>query len=419
MTMTEQDISGYGRPQRLEGPDAEPRISHSRISGSQFHDSQILDCPILVVDDTAFNRTVIGSFLAEAGFRKISFATNGVEALAMIEAGIPDLLILDIMMPGIDGYEVCRRLRAMPETVDLPILVQTALSSGEDRNRAFAAGTTDLVAKPLERTELLARVRIHLEDRVLIRRLQSYRARVEAELSIARSMQEHLLPTPAQGTAVAATAGCTLRAHSAISPHLGGDLWGLLPLEGRRFGVYLLNVAGRGVSAALNAFRLHTLLQELGPIHGEDAAALLSALNDRAAGLLAPGETATMTYGVVDGELGRFTHASAEGAPPMILRGDGGSDFGAATGLAIGIAPGTRYRAQVMELPPGAVLALYSVAVLKALDAGGTGIGLGWMIARAVAEGDGFDAVVHSLGFALGQASGDDHTLLWIERGAR
>lgn len=397
---------GFADPQRPDG----------RACDCQEPDCTILDCPILVVDDTAFNRTLIGAFLAEAGFRRVSFAASGLEALAMIEAALPDLLILDIMMPGMDGFEVCRRLRAMPETADLPILVQTALSSGEDRNRAFAAGTTDLVSKPLERTELLARVRIHLEDRVLIRRLQAYRARVEAELSIARSMHEHLLPTPAQCDAVAAAAGCRLRAHSAISPHLGGDLWGLLPLGGGRFGVYLLNVAGRGVSAALNAFRLHTLLQELGPIHGQDAAGLLTALNDRAAGLLAAGEKATMTYGVVDGEAGRFIHASADGAPPMILDDDGGPHFGLATGLPIGIAPGTRYRSEMMELPRGGVLALYSVAVLEALDAGGTGIGLGWMIARAVAEGEGFDAVVRSLGFALGQASGDDHTLLWIER---
>ncbi|WP_083896919.1 response regulator [Azospirillum sp. B506] len=377
-----------------------------------------LDCPILVVDDNVFNRTLIGAILAEAGFHRVSFAAGGQEALTMIEAALPDLLILDIMMPGLDGFEVCRRLRAMPETADLPILVQTALSSGEDRNRAFAAGTTDLVCKPLERTELLARVRIHLEDRVLIRRLQAYRARVEAELAIARSMHEQLLPTPAQCAAAAAAAGCRLRAHSVISPNLGGDLWGLLPLGGRRFGIYLLNVAGRGVSAALNAFRLHTLLQELGPVHGEDAAALLTALNDRAAGLLAPGERATMTYGVVDGEAGRFIHASAQGAPPMIL-GDGGSggpQFGTATGLPIGIGPGLRYRSEAMELPRGGVLALSSVAVLEALDPGGTGIGLGWMIARAVAEGEGFDSVVRSLGFALGQASGDDHTLLWIER---
>ncbi len=353
-------------------------------------DCQIFDCPILVVDDTASNRKLVGALLAEAGFRKLSFASGGREALDLIAAvGAPDLLILDIMMPGMDGFEVCRRLRAMPEMADLPILVQTALSSGEDRNRAFAAGTTDLVTKPLERTELLARVRIHLESRLLIRRLLAYRARVEAELAIARSMQEHLLPTPAQCAAVGEAAGCTLRARTVISPDLGGDLWGLLPLGGRRFGVYLLTVAGQGVSASLNAFRLHTLLQELGPIHGEDAAALLTVLNDRAADMMAPGEKATMTYGVVDGEAGRFTHASAEGTPPMILRNDilqgsGVPEFGTATGLPIGVAPGTRYRAEAMDLPPGAVLALGAVAAPEAPEASG----------------------------------GGDHALLWIERKA-
>ncbi|MBK1839862.1 fused response regulator/phosphatase [Azospirillum sp. YIM B02556] len=392
------------------------------IGGRRDPDPAILDCRILVVDDTAWNRSLIGALLTEAGFRRISFAADGGEALAMIDAAVPDLLILDIMMPGMDGFEVCRRLRAKPETADLPILVQTALSSGEDRNRAFAAGTTDLVTKPLERMELLARVRIHLEDRVLIRRLQAYRARVEAELSVARSMQEHLLPTPEQYATVMKAAGCRLRAHSVISRHLGGDLWGLLPLGGLRFGIYLLNVAGHGVSAALNAVRLHALLQELGPVHGEDAAALLTALNDRAADLLASGERATMTYGVLDGETGRFIHASADGAPPMILSGDGGNGggptLGTATGMAIGIASGTRYRCDVMELPRGGVLALHSVAVPKAPDAGGTGIGLCWMIARAVDEGDGFDAVVRSLGSALGRVGGEDHTLLWIEREA-
>ncbi|MBP2300159.1 fused response regulator/phosphatase [Azospirillum picis] len=379
-------------------------------------DDGILDCRVLVVDDIAINRTLIGALLDEAGFRFVTFAEDGPQAMEMIAAGTPDLLILDIMMPGMDGFEVCRRLRAMPETADLPILVQTALSAGEDRNRAFAAGATDLISKPLERTELLARVRIHLESGMLIRRLQFYRSRVEAELAIARSMQEHLLPTPAGCAAVAGSAGCSLRAHSAVSPLLGGDLWGLLPLDRRRFGVYLLNVPGRGVSAALNAFRLHTLLHELGPEKGGDPAALLTALNDRACLLLEQGERATITYGVVDGEAGRFVHASADSAPPMILCDGSPPALGSSTGLPIGAAVGTRYHAETMELPPGAVLALYSVAVLQALDAGGTGIGLGWLIACAVAEGGGFDHVVGALGLALGEASSDDHTLVWIRR---
>ncbi|WP_298377344.1 fused response regulator/phosphatase [Azospirillum sp.] len=380
----------------------------------------IVDCSILVVDDTAFNRTLIGAFLAEAGFRNVFFAKDGVEALEMVANRRPDLLILDIMMPGMDGFEVCRRLRADPDHADLPILVQTALSSSEDRNKAFTAGTTDLVSKPLDRTELLARVRIHLESRVLIRHLQSYRARVEGELAIARSMHEHLLPSPTLCNTLGSLAGVTLRSHTEISANLGGDLWGVVPLDDRRLGVFLLNMSGQGVSAAMNAFRMHTLLHELATDHGLDPAAMLAQLNERAVDLLEEGQHATVIYGVIDGDAGQFVYAAADSAPPMLLPPDGAEPrFGESGGLAVGLAPGSSYQTETLPLPPGAVLALYSVAVLQALDAGGAGIGLGWMIGRAVAEGggaDGFASVIRSLTFALGGASRDDHTLVWIER---
>lgn len=389
----------------------------------------ILDCAILIVDDTPFNRTLIGAILEEAGFRNLAYAESGQEALAMIAGRMPDLLILDIMMPGMDGFEVCRRLRADPEGAALPILVQTALSSGDDRNRAFAAGTTDLVSKPLDRTELLARVRIHLESRVLIRRLSAFRARVEAELTIARSMQEHLLPSPAVCAALGEAAGVVLRAHTAMAPDLGGDLWGVVRLDGRRFGVFLLNMDGQGVSAAMNAFRLHTLMHELAPDHGTDPATLLAILNDRAVELLGDDQHATVIYGVVDTRpeagAGRFVYAAADAAPPMVLRaGDAEPLFGRTEGLPVGVAPGTRYETRDLPLPPGAVLTLCSVAVFQALDTEG---GLGAAIGQALAEGGGattsgsttgFEAVVGRLGATLSDSSGDDHTLLWIERSA-
>ncbi len=378
------------------------------------------ECPILVVDDTHLNRTLIGAMLSEAGFHNLHYARDGQEALDRVAALQPDLVILDIMMPGIDGFEVCRRLRADPDTADLPILVQTSLTSGEDRNRAFVAGTTDLVSKPLDRTELVARVRIHLESRLLIRRLQSYRARVEGELAIARSMHEHLLPSPTLCNTLGSLAGVVLRAHTEISANLGGDLWGVLPLDDGQLGIFLLNMSGQGVSAAMNAFRLHTLLHELTADHGLDPAAMLNALNEQAADLLEDGQHATVIYGVIDGERDRFTYAAADSAPPLLLPPDGQAPvYGQAGGMAIGMDVGARYRSETLPLPAGSVLTLYSVAVLQSLDEGGTGIGLGWMIGRAMAEGGGeagFASVVNSLGAALGRASGDDHTLVWIER---
>lgn len=383
----------------------------------------ITGCHILVVDDTDFNRTLIGALLDEAGFRDVAYANDGFEALERIAARPPDLLILDIMMPGMDGFEVCRRLRADHAYADLPILVQTALSSGDDRNRAFAAGTTDLISKPLDRAELLARVRIHLENRVLIRDLQTYRARVEGELAMARSMYDHLLPSPALRAALRDRARVDLRSHTILSMDMGGDLWGAVPLDGGRVGVFLLDMAGRGVSAALNAFRMHTLIHELAPALGDRPDAFLAELNDRAVRLLELGQQATLLYGVVDATAELFTYAAAAATNPLLVPPDGGPvTVGDAAGLPVGVTPGTAFEARALPFPRGSALALHSNAVLDALHTGGDGDDgahgrLLSVIATAVgrADGDVFPAVSSALSETLGPAPGDDHTLVWIE----
>ena len=400
----------------------------------------ITDCRILVVDDTDFNRTLIGALLNEAGFANIGYAKDGFDALEQIAANAPDLLILDIMMPGMDGFEVCRRLRADHAYADLPVLVQTALSSSDDRNRAFAAGTTDLISKPLDRAELLARVRIHLENRVLIRDLQAYRARVEGELAMARSMYDHLLPSAALRVSLRQSAGVELRSHSVLSSDMGGDLWGVLPLAEGRFGVFLLDMAGRGVSAALNAFRMHTLIHELAPALGERPDAFLAELNDRAVRLLELGEHATVLYGVVDAAAERFTYAAAAATHPLLVPADGtplrtpfqaSLPAGAATGLPVGVTAGNRYEAQTLPFPHGSALALCSNTVVAALgvasdseggreDSGreDSGRALATVIGAAMAGTamDAFGAVTAALAAALGETPGDDHTFVWIER---
>jgi len=376
----------------------------------------IADCHILVVDDTDFNRTLIGAILEEAGFHNVAYAKDGFEALEKIAQRTPDLLVLDIMMPGMDGFEVCRRLRADHAYADLPVLVQTALSSSDDRNRAFAAGTTDLISKPLDRAELLARVRIHLENRVLIRSLQLYRARVEGELAMARSMYEHLLPSAALREGLERDSGVEVRSHTVLSSDMGGDLWGVLRLGEGRFGVFLLDMAGRGVSAALNAFRMHTLIHELSDL-AEEPAGFLGELNDRAVRLLELGEHAAVLYGVVDAAAGRFHYAGAAGSAPMLLPPDGAPLFGDAAGLPVGIAAGTRYEARELPFPAGSTLLLYSNAVLDALNAPSAHDGLEPVIRRALdGASDRFAAVTAALEQALGEAPGDDHTLVWLDR---
>ena len=387
-------------------------------------DAAIAACRILVVDDTDFNRTLIGALLNEAGFQNVVYAKDGFDALAQIAAEAPDLLILDIMMPGMDGFEVCRRLRADHAYADLPVLVQTALSSSDDRNRAFAAGTTDLISKPLDRAELVARVRIHLQNRVLIRDLQAYRARVEGELAMARSMYDHLLPSASLCASLNESAGVQLRSHTALSSDMGGDLWGVLPLASGRFGLFLLDMAGRGVSAVLNAFRMHTLIHELAPHLGDRPDAFLTELNERAVSLLELGQHATVIYGVVDGAAERFTYAAAAAAPPVLIPPGGAPlAFGESAGQPVGVAAGTRYEERGLPFPPDSVLVLHSTAVLETL--GGRSDGFTGLLRSAASQnamanaesGAAFASVTGALAAAQGEVPHDDHTLVWIERG--
>jgi signal transduction histidine kinase len=121
---------------------------------------------ILIVDDTPANLGVLVETLGEAGYQ-LMVAEDGEEALAQITQTRPDLILLDVMMPGIDGFETCRRLREHPRTRDVPVLFMTALGETADKVKAFAAGGVDYITKPIEHEEALARVRTHLTLRRL------------------------------------------------------------------------------------------------------------------------------------------------------------------------------------------------------------------------------------------------------------
>lgn len=112
---------------------------------------------ILVVDDEPNNFDVIETFLSEQDYQ-LYYASNGDSALGILETVQPDLILLDVMMPGIDGIEVCRRIKAMPQWENVPIIMVTALTSKEDLARCLNAGADDFIGKPVNSSELRARV---------------------------------------------------------------------------------------------------------------------------------------------------------------------------------------------------------------------------------------------------------------------
>jgi two-component system sensor histidine kinase/response regulator len=120
------------------------------------------DTVVLVVDDVLNNVQIVGSILGAAGYQVVP-ATNGEQALRYARDPAPDLILLDVMMPDMDGFEVCRRLKSSPETSGIPIIFLTAVVDSEQVVKGLEMGAVDYVAKPFNRAELLARVRTHLE----------------------------------------------------------------------------------------------------------------------------------------------------------------------------------------------------------------------------------------------------------------
>src|SRR5277367_4420855 len=127
---------------------------------------------ILVVDDNAANRKLLEARLSAEYFDVLT-ATNGAEAIAICEKALCDIVLLDIMMPEMDGFEVCRRLKSHVSTAHLPIVMVTALDSPADRVRGLEAGADDFVTKPIDEMQLIARVRSLARLKVVIDELRN------------------------------------------------------------------------------------------------------------------------------------------------------------------------------------------------------------------------------------------------------
>jgi PleD family two-component response regulator len=139
---------------------------------------------ILIVDDTLPNLRLLSTMLMEHGY-EVRGVPNGAMALTVIRSSPPDLILLDITMPGLDGYEVCQQLKADSETQDIPVIFISALGEILDKVRAFSVGGVDYVTKPFQIEEILVRIKTHLTIRNLQRELQQANeelARVNAAL---------------------------------------------------------------------------------------------------------------------------------------------------------------------------------------------------------------------------------------------
>jgi len=146
---------------------------------------------ILIVDDTPENLEVLSESLVTAGYR-VAVALDGESAIEQANFAPPDLILLDVMMPGLDGFETCDRLKSNPITQDIPILFTTALSETENKVQGFSLGAVDYITKPFQREEVLARVRVHLQLRHYAQTLAHQNQRLKQEIEHRKQTETEL-----------------------------------------------------------------------------------------------------------------------------------------------------------------------------------------------------------------------------------
>ena len=209
---------------------------------------------ILVVDDNAMNLQLVVRTLEGRGHRILA-ARNGAAALEIARRAAPDLILLDVLMPDMNGFDVYERLNAPADRPHVPVIFLSALDEAADKIAGLGLGAVDYVTKPIQPEEVLARVENHLIRLYLERELRRNRDRLDRELADAADLQRLMLPQ-------SMPAG--FAAHYRTSRHAGGDYYDFAPLDEHRVSFIVADVSGHGASAAIVMAMIRALFHTLG-----------------------------------------------------------------------------------------------------------------------------------------------------------
>jgi sigma-B regulation protein RsbU (phosphoserine phosphatase) len=345
---------------------------------------------VLVVDDRTENVELLEAFLQPEGYQVLQ-ARDHEQALTIAQTEQPDLVLLDVAMPGVDGYQICRQLKHLPATAHIPVVLISAIRREvADITRGLEAGADGYVTKPVDRRELLARVRAMLRTKFMrdeleekrqalqhaneqlrrqaseIRRLneelrfqnaqlQVKNMLMELELDMAREVQKGLLPREIPQRPGIALAACYLP-----TGRVGGDLYDFASLDDDALGLFIADVAGHGLPAAFIAAMTKIIFDSYAPTT-HSSAELLSRLNRQLAGNLAMGLYVTIFYGIYRLKDRVLTYTRAGHPKPILLRAGGDvADALDTEGHVVGaFEQGDFGEAQVV-LEPGDTLVLFT-----------------------------------------------------------
>ncbi len=322
---------------------------------------KLSDCRVLIVDDAKANLDILVEGLKAD--HKLSLAMNGEMALQIAARTPPDLVLLDIVMPGMDGYEVCRKMRQMPETAEVPIMFLSSLEEVQNKTRGFEAGANDYLTKPFDLLEVKARVKSLLKAKAYS---DAVKEQIASELRVAREIQMGMLPH--DFAPFEKNYGVEFGAILEPAREVGGDLYGVCDAGPERLVVFLGDVSGKGIPASMFMVRAISLARLLAKEITEPER-ILARLNDELAVDNPSGMFVTFLCAVFDPGSGRLALANAGHCRPVLLRTGGAPVWAVKNlGTALGFEPGLEFERTELALHAGDALVFYTDGVSEAFN---------------------------------------------------
>jgi sigma-B regulation protein RsbU (phosphoserine phosphatase) len=335
-------------------------------------------CSLLVVDDNEDNREILCARLHQLGYPNVTLAADGREALDLVERSDFDLVLLDLMMPGINGIEVLETLRGKRRLASLPVIMVSAASEQDSVVRCIELGAEDYLTKPVNVTMLRARVGATLEKKRLRDSARERMVELGHELAAARELQVGMVPLdhePEDGR---------VAMHFMLEParELGGDLCDYLFGDPDTLWIGLGDVSGKGVAAAIFMARTWSVLRSLAgrapraARDESDPGRVLAAVNRELCKANEKSMFCSLFLARLDLRTGVLDYANAGHLPPYHLGAAGAVELiDARPAMPVGAMPDTTYAARSLTLRPGDALFVYSDGITEAANAAGVQFG--------------------------------------------
>jgi len=337
---------------------------------------------ILLVDDTPDNLRLLSQILTERKYR-VRAATNGERALETAQLLPPDLILLDIRMPGMDGFQVCRALKENGNTQDIPVIFISALDDVSDKVKAFAVGGVDYITKPFQYEEVVARVETHLALRRLQHELERSNRRMAQELALAGELQATFLPEK-----MPQIDGWQFSVKLQSARQTSGDFYDMFRLPDGRICILVADVVDKGVCAALFMSLSYALFRTFAQQFPAEPEHVFQAMNEHILHDTKTNQFVTAFFGILNPESGVMVYSNAGHPPPLII----GEGYGrmvrwlANTGVPLGVLPECTWQRREVLIAPQDVLFLYTDGIIEAEQDADTPFGLERLLASAQAR---------------------------------